>query len=769
MEAIVTRWGWTMQKDDSPANSNLNSPLNEILKRLGRMQNDAVNKVSGQAGYTVEEKFADAVPGKMALQYVRGKDLVQSGLADRKLAPADLKAIEVYRRIHNELPAKLPFYNKETLSRDIDILVSGKARAVQIADQNNKMAQREREMAQREPQQKENLQNRQGQKNPLDGKPVEKPIKADAEKSVPARPGSGSKIDTRITTKLDSKTDSKTETGTKSESKTKIESRTALEPAPRSASGSDKPAPQKAIADRQSVHSPEKPPATASLMQKIGFIREMRRICDAASVAEMHARPRGNLDAPKVMHRLVQRLYSTNIERHPAREQLARHLSDKNIERFQGRYDGLATLRFVARINTKTETRINSKTETRINSKTDTKANAKDKSTADSPTAFKTDSIKQQTRNQDRAHEPVIIVARHKGDYQHPVWRIASPDRLEKSLRAMATKLIPISESRTVKSLTLGTIALQRYIGQPRGESPRLMMTVADLFHHSHADKKATAVPNARQMPIYKSAMSLRVFEPIARAEPSVAKTQAFVAHTDRRKSDRYIGSADVTFVLVFALAVAAKNRLDDGDTKTNLDVYQRLELQYRQSDGQAVRPAFCVRNGDTIDGIARELFNNASVAHLIADINMAAIQEEYHEGKRIIRLKERQQLRLPLLEDINAYFAGKYHKIADKAQLVTIVESSQIDDEAVYEHLARILVGAAGSDKRAVQAAQQSRPSETSANKDKEWFDSPATYRKALIKKDLISTVAEDDNHFEIQDGDRIVDHKYKQKGNRD
>ena len=128
-----------MQKDDSQANlpikSPLASPLDEILKRLGRMQNDLVNQVSGQAGYTVEEKFADAVPAKMSLQYVRGRDLIQNALPERKLSPADLKAIEVYRRIHNELPAKLPFYNKDTLSRDIDILVSGKARAVQNAQQ----------------------------------------------------------------------------------------------------------------------------------------------------------------------------------------------------------------------------------------------------------------------------------------------------------------------------------------------------------------------------------------------------------------------------------------------------------------------------------------------------------------------------------------------------------------------------------------------------------------------------------------------------------
>lgn len=719
-----------MQKDDSQANlpikSPLASPLDEILKRLGRMQNDLVNQVSGQAGYTVEEKFADAVPAKMSLQYVRGRDLIQNSLPEHKLSPADLKAIEVYRRIHNELPAKLPFYNKDTLSRDIDILVSGKARAVQNAQQVRQALKAEKATI------------AQGKIDHSHNRPVERSNTDKAASDKPAlQKSQGSK-------------------------------------------------PWQAPQDR----SIEKPPATAPLLQKISFIREMRRICDTASASssEMHVRPRGNLDTPVVISRLVQSLYRANIERHPAREHLARIFKDKDIDRFISKYDGFAVLRLVPRLLSK----------------------------------------------QDKVHpdidrrKPILIVARLKGDYQNPLWHVAHSERFERSLSpSRAPRAIPISMSHTVKCFTSGAVTLQRYFGQPRAEKMRLMMSVADLFHRTQTPKTGPVKPNYREMPIYKSAMALRIFEAPAKIKaqmpqdrsrsgtkphykadnspgqvsgadirtgsrsrsisvansssakgiearfsqaagdkisPNTAK-QYFTAQCNRVKSDRYIGSADVTFVLVFALAVAAKNRLDVDETGSNLNIYQRLESQYTLSDGQATRPVLCVREGDTMDGIARELFNNASVAHLIADLNMAAIQEEYLEGKRIIRLKERQQLRLPLLEDINAYFAGKYHKIADKAELVTIVESSQIDDEAVYEHLARILSGA---DKNIKQLAQ-TIPGENTAKKDKEWFDSPAIYRKALIKTDLISTVAEDDNHFEIQDGDRIVDYKHKLKGNQD
>lgn len=719
-----------MQKDDSQANlpikSPFASPLDEILKRLGRMQNDLVNQVSGQAGYTVEEKFADAVPAKMSLQYVRGRDLIQNALPERKLSPADLKAIEVYRRIHNELPAKLPFYNKDTLSRDIDILVSGKARAVQNAQQ------------------------------------AQQALKAD--KASIAKEALPKKSEPLGSTKIDHSQNRPVERS--NTDKTAIE-----KPALQRSQGSK---PWQASMERFI----ERPPATAPLLQKISFIREMRKICDTASgsSSEMHVRPRGNLDTPVVISRLVQSLYRANIERHPALEQLARIFKDKDIDRFQSKYDGFAVLRLVPR-----------------------PASKQDKVHADL----------------DRG-KPFLIVARLKGDYKNPLWHVAKSERFESYLlRTRPPRAIPISVSHTVKCFTSGTVTLQRYFGQPRAERMRLMMTVADLFHRTQPAKNAPVKPNHREMPIYKSAMALRIFEAPAKikvqlphkadygpgqvsggeiriadsrsqssAKANSAKAfdvrfsqaagdkvsqntvkQYFAAQCNRIKSDRYIGSADVTFVLVFALAVAAKNRLNDDESGSNLNIYQRLESQYTLADGQAMRPVLRVREGDTIDGIARELFNNASVAHLIADLNMAAIQEEYLEGKRIIRLKERQQLRLPLLEDINAYFAGKYHKIADKAELVTIVESSQIDDEAVYEHLARILSGADKNIKQVVQTI----PGESSTKKDKEWFDSPAIYRKALIKNDLISTVAEDDNHFEIQDGDRIVDYKQKPKGNRE
>lgn len=104
-------------------------------------------------------------------------------------------------------------------------------------------------------------------------------------------------------------------------------------------------------------------------------------------------------------------------------------------------------------------------------------------------------------------------------------------------------------------------------------------------------------------------------------------------------------------------------------------------------------RPKWVIEAGQTLDGIAERLFGNADLGWLIADLNASLLRETYIDNKRIVELHSRQEIELPVYQDIQKFNQAR-KKTWNAENLITIVVERQIDREAV-ENVLRKVVGA--------------------------------------------------------------------------
>jgi hypothetical protein len=108
------------------------------------------------------------------------------------------------------------------------------------------------------------------------------------------------------------------------------------------------------------------------------------------------------------------------------------------------------------------------------------------------------------------------------------------------------------------------------------------------------------------------------------------------------------------------------------------------------QSTPLLLRPTILVEANDTLESIAEHQLNDANLGWLIADLNRHNIKESFVDGNRIVELRTRQQLFLPVWRDIEEF----YHQPESTQQktLVTIVEQSQIDRELLSSVLGPVI-----------------------------------------------------------------------------
>ncbi len=106
------------------------------------------------------------------------------------------------------------------------------------------------------------------------------------------------------------------------------------------------------------------------------------------------------------------------------------------------------------------------------------------------------------------------------------------------------------------------------------------------------------------------------------------------------------------------------------------------------------LRPTCLVSENDTLISIAEELFHDPNLGWLIADLNRDRIQERFEDGKRIVEIASRQELFVPVWQDIVEFYESRSQAAAPE-NLVTIVSQSQLDRELLNSTLAKV-VGAA-------------------------------------------------------------------------
>lgn len=136
----------TKNTDSISARSGLsNNPIAQVFeqvtksveqaqKSVGDITNAALNTVTHN---DLGKQFVDNVSPELASEYQKGKKLIESRIS-KGLDPSDLsglnatqkRQVEAYNKIHAELPSKIPFYNQEALSRQIDQALSQKNKSM---------------------------------------------------------------------------------------------------------------------------------------------------------------------------------------------------------------------------------------------------------------------------------------------------------------------------------------------------------------------------------------------------------------------------------------------------------------------------------------------------------------------------------------------------------------------------------------------------------------------------------------------------------------
>jgi hypothetical protein len=110
-----------------------------------------------------------------------------------------------------------------------------------------------------------------------------------------------------------------------------------------------------------------------------------------------------------------------------------------------------------------------------------------------------------------------------------------------------------------------------------------------------------------------------------------------------------------------------------------------------QNSKTPTIRPKTLVASTDTLVSIAEAFFFDRNVAWLIADLNQSIVKETWMDGKRIIEIKSRQQIELPLWTDIEIFYKNKPSH-ARPEDLITIVQQTAVDAELLNDSLRKLL-----------------------------------------------------------------------------
>lgn len=177
---------------------------------------------------------------------------------------------------------------------------------------------------------------------------------------------------------------------------------------------------------------------------------------------------------------------------------------------------------------------------------------------------------------------------------------------------------------------------------------------------------------------------------------------------------------AEFVITALIALAAVARHRPESQEESDHSEIdLEALAAKIAETSGGASgslseymfagtgkRPTIIIGLADTLVAIAEALFHDARVAWLIADLNKGTTKQYLKDGKRIVEVRARETLILPVWEDI-VEFCQNMPVDACRKPLITIVRETSSNREILEEHLGNV-VSPAG---RAVQSLLQEWP----------------------------------------------------------
>lgn len=143
----------------------------------------------------------------------------------------------------------------------------------------------------------------------------------------------------------------------------------------------------------------------------------------------------------------------------------------------------------------------------------------------------------------------------------------------------------------------------------------------------------------------------------------------------------------------------AAANTAEVSTQINSITIVELSQLASYAQDVTRSRPKILISMSDTLVGIAERYFHDANLGWLIADLNVTWSKETWIDGKRIVEFKNRQQIVLPLWEDVVCFYTRRTSN-ANPKNLVTVVVETAVSRELLDSELG-IVFGGANSDKK--------------------------------------------------------------------
>ncbi len=184
-------------------------------------------------------------------------------------------------------------------------------------------------------------------------------------------------------------------------------------------------------------------------------------------------------------------------------------------------------------------------------------------------------------------------------------------------------------------------------------------------------------------------------------------------------KNQKYLSGPEIALAAIIALAGAAKLRPEASALQNeSVAVVQKYNLDFigdqpnlsgsiaatesnkatkSKSTAIFIRPKVLIGVGDTLVAIAEQLFNDAGIAWLILGIN-DGIEWLVLEGKTIVKLRSRQEIFIPVYQDIIDFQKVRTKEMTGQ-NLITIVEENRIDREILNITMAPMAGSSENSD----------------------------------------------------------------------
>jgi hypothetical protein len=141
--------------------------------------------------------------------------------------------------------------------------------------------------------------------------------------------------------------------------------------------------------------------------------------------------------------------------------------------------------------------------------------------------------------------------------------------------------------------------------------------------------------------------------------------------------------AAGIVALAAIARARSTEASADDENKEGSDDELQAAQTSDDYDSNVIQRPKHMVQPGETLTTIAEEYYNDANLAWLILSLNKGKVAESWKGDICYVEVNGRQELELPVGEDISQFYKVMAGRFKDK-RIVTSVRQLHMDQELV-------------------------------------------------------------------------------------